>query len=117
MDNQPVCGWRRYLGFNALRIQRHSYTALGYVDFGNGQPGLYVLKGNAALTGTALDPTIFGSILLPDNHKSPPGSGYSANILYRCPKPGALPIGNREGSRQSIISRQTIHQQLFTDTW
>ena len=55
-------------GFNALRIQRHSYTALGYVDFGNTQPGLYVLKGNAALTGTALDPTIFGGILLPDNH-------------------------------------------------
>ncbi len=55
-------------GFNALRVQQHSYTVLGFVDFRNTQPGLYVLKGNAALTGTALDPTLYGSILLPDNH-------------------------------------------------
>jgi len=52
---------------NALRIQNHS---LGAYDFRNGRPGLYALKGSAAVKGTALDDAIFGSILLPDN-KSP----------------------------------------------
>ncbi len=49
---------------NALRIQSKS---LGAFDFRNGQPGLYGLKGNAALDGTALSEAAFGSILLPDN--------------------------------------------------
>ncbi len=52
---------------NALRIQNHS---LGVYDFRNGKPGLYPLKGAAAVKGTALDDAIFGTILLPDN-KSP----------------------------------------------
>lgn len=52
---------------NALRIQNHS---LGAYDFRNGRPGLYALKGSAAVKGTALDDAIFGNILLPDN-KSP----------------------------------------------
>lgn len=52
---------------NALRIQNHS---LGAYDFRNGRPGLYPLKGSAAVKGTALDDAIFGNILLPDN-KSP----------------------------------------------
>ncbi len=52
---------------NALRIQNHS---LGAYDFRNGKPGLYGLKGSAAVKGTALDDAIFGNILLPDN-KSP----------------------------------------------
>jgi len=52
---------------NALRIQNHS---LGAYDFRNGRPGLYPLKGSAAVRGTALDDAIFGTILLPDN-KSP----------------------------------------------
>lgn len=52
---------------NALRIQSKS---LGAYDFRNGKPGLYPLKGSAAVSGTALDDAIFGTILLPDN-KSP----------------------------------------------
>ncbi len=48
--------------FSKLRIQRNS---LGMFDFGNGQNGLYGLKGNAALAGTALDDAIFGTLLLP----------------------------------------------------
>ncbi|WP_428664093.1 DUF4331 domain-containing protein [Runella sp.] len=52
---------------NALRIQKAS---LGSFDFRNGKPGLYGLKGNAALNGTALSEAAFGSILLPDD-KSP----------------------------------------------
>ena len=48
---------------NALRIQSKS---LGSFDFRNGKPGLYGLKGNAALDGTALAEAAFGGILLPD---------------------------------------------------
>ncbi len=52
--------------FSALRIQRNS---LGSFDFGNGQNGLFGLKGNAALDGTALDDAVFGTLLLPDSAK------------------------------------------------
>ncbi len=50
-------------GLSDLRIQSKS---LGSFDFRNGKPGLAVLKGNAALDGTALSEKAFGSILLPD---------------------------------------------------
>nr|WP_308425683.1 DUF4331 domain-containing protein [Dyadobacter beijingensis] len=49
---------------SALRIQANS---LGAFDFRNGKPGLYGLKGSSALTGTALDDAVFGTLLLPDN--------------------------------------------------
>jgi hypothetical protein len=49
-----------------LRIQRNSLGAFG---FGNGQNGLYPLKGNAALAGSALDDAIFGTLLLPAANK------------------------------------------------
>lgn len=48
--------------FNALRIQSHS---LNTYDFRDGALGLYGLKGNPALAGTALDDAIFGKLLLP----------------------------------------------------
>ncbi|MEO5581832.1 MAG: DUF4331 family protein, partial [Saprospiraceae bacterium] len=48
--------------FSKLRIQRNS---LGSFDFGNGHNGLFGLKGNAALAGTALDDAVFGTLLLP----------------------------------------------------
>ncbi|MEO8066715.1 MAG: DUF4331 domain-containing protein [Flavobacteriales bacterium] len=48
--------------FAGLRIQRNS---LGAFDFGNGGNGLYPLKGTSAVTGTALDDAIFGTLLLP----------------------------------------------------
>ena len=48
--------------FEQLRIQRNSLQGF---DFGNGQDGLYVLKGSAAVEGTALDDDIFGTLLLP----------------------------------------------------
>lgn len=51
-------------GLSDLRIQTKS---LGSFDFRNGKPGLYALKGSAAVAGTALDDAIFGTILLPDN--------------------------------------------------
>jgi hypothetical protein len=45
-----------------LRIQKNS---LGQFGFGNGQNGLFGLKGNAALNGTALAENAFGALLLP----------------------------------------------------
>lgn len=48
--------------FKPLRIQKNS---LGSFGFGNGQDGLYPLKGTSAVTGTALDDAIFGTLLLP----------------------------------------------------
>ena len=47
-----------------LRIQRNSLGAYG---FGNDQQGLYPLKGNAALNGTALADNAFGNLLLKKN--------------------------------------------------
>jgi hypothetical protein len=49
---------------NQLRIQSKS---LGAFDFRNYKKGLWPLKGNPALAGTALDDAIFGTILLPDS--------------------------------------------------
>lgn len=48
--------------FRGLRIQSSS---LGSFDFRNGHDGLFGLKGNVALAGTALDDAIFGTLLLP----------------------------------------------------
>lgn len=45
-----------------LRIQRNSLQAF---DFGNGNDGLFGLKGSEAVAGTALDDAIFGTLLLP----------------------------------------------------
>jgi hypothetical protein len=50
--------------FKQLRIQKNS---LGQFGFGNGQPGLFGLKGTAAVAGTALDDAVFGTLLLPKN--------------------------------------------------
>ena len=51
-------------GLSALRIQSNSLAAF---DFRNGRQGLFPLKGTTAVTGSALDDAIFGTILLPDN--------------------------------------------------
>ena len=52
--------------FAPLRIQKNSLGAFG---FGNGQNGLFGLKGNAALNGTALSEANFGGLLLPGPNK------------------------------------------------
>jgi hypothetical protein len=54
---------------NALRIQKASRADVlpGGFDFGNGKKGLWPLKGSVALVGTALDPALFGNLLLPDS--------------------------------------------------
>jgi hypothetical protein len=48
--------------FAGLRIQKSSLQGF---DFSNGADGLYGLKGNPALAGTALDDAVFGTLLLP----------------------------------------------------
>ena len=48
--------------FKPLRVQKNSLGAFG---FGDGQDGLYSLKGTSAVKGTALDDAIFGTLLLP----------------------------------------------------
>ena len=49
-----------------LRIQRNSLAQVfGGFDFGNGNDGLWPLKGSPAVAGTALDDAIFGTLLLP----------------------------------------------------
>jgi hypothetical protein len=53
--------------FSALRVQKASQTVLGNVNFSNGNQGLNVLAGNAALNGTALDAALFGGYLLRAN--------------------------------------------------
>ena len=54
--------------FTPLRIQKNSlacaFGGTGF-GFGNGQNGLYGLKGNALLNGTALAENAFGGLLLP----------------------------------------------------
>jgi hypothetical protein len=52
--------------FGPLRIQKKS---LGAFNFSNGADGLFGLKGNAALEGTALDDKVFGTLLLPAKGK------------------------------------------------
>jgi len=48
----------------ALRVQSLS---LNTYDFRNGMPGLFPLAGSPAVTGTALDPALFGNYLLRAN--------------------------------------------------
>jgi hypothetical protein len=60
-------------GLAALRIQSNS---LAQFDFRNGRQGLYSLKGTTAVTGTAFDDAIFGTVLLPEN-----GSPRSVDLL------------------------------------
>ena len=54
-------------GLSKLRVQTASQTAVGAFDFRNGKPGLYPLKNQPILNGTALSDANYGTILLPDN--------------------------------------------------
>ena len=58
--------------FSQLRIQKNSLQQFG---FGNGQNGLFPLKGSPALNGTALSEANFGALLLPG-----PGKPRSVDI-------------------------------------
>ena len=63
-----LCIWMmHYLAVLFLHLHPCAFKKIHWVhlDFGNGQNGLYGLKGNPALAGTALDDAIFGKLLLP----------------------------------------------------
>jgi len=59
--------------FANLRVQTNS---LGAYDFGYGKDGLFALKGNPALDGTALAEAAFGGLLLPG-----PGNARSVDLF------------------------------------
>jgi hypothetical protein len=62
-------------GLSQLRIQEMSPTIFGPIDFTNGADGLFPLFGDPATQGTALDPALFGTILLQ------PGEPRSVDLL------------------------------------
>jgi hypothetical protein len=84
--------------FAALRIQRNSLGAYG---FGNNQSGLYGLKGNPALAGTAFDPTTYGGLLLP-NDSSP----RSVDIwpIFNTGVPNAIPYQLASGKNGNPLA-------------
>lgn len=69
-----------------LRIQKNS---LGMYGFGDGQDGLYPLKGSAVVQGTALDDAIAGNLLLPG-----PGKPRSVDIwpIFHTGVPNLIPF-------------------------
>lgn len=71
--------------FSPLRVQKNSLGAYG---FGNGQDGLYALKGSSAVAGTALDDAAFGNLLLPG-----PGKPRSVDLwpIFHTGAPNLIP--------------------------
>lgn len=91
-----------------LRIQTNS---LGAFDFRNGKDGLYVLKGNPALAGTALDDAIFGTLLLPA-----PGSPRSVDLwpIFHTGVPNLIPYQLATGKLDNplMAGKPFIHNFL-----
>jgi hypothetical protein len=83
MDNSLFGG--AVPAMSKLRIQRNS---LGSFDFGFGKDGLFGLKGNPALAGTALDDAVFGTLLLPG-----PGKARSVDLwpIFHTGVPNVIP--------------------------
>lgn len=94
--------------FTPLRIQTNS---LGMFDFRNGKDGLYVLKGNPALAGTALDDAIFGTLLLPA-----PGSPRSVDLwpIFHTGVPNLIPYQLATGKMDNPLAagKPFIHNFL-----
>ena len=84
--------------------------SLGAFDFRNGKPGLFGLKGNPALDGTALAEAAFGGILLPDT-KSP--RAVDLLPIFYTGVPNLAPYQLATGKARQPIGRwQAFHQQL-----
>ncbi len=94
--------------FTPLRIQSSS---LGSFDFRNGKDGLYVLKGNVALNGTALDDAIFGTLLLPA-----PGKPRSVDLwpIFHTGVPNLIPYQLATGKMDNPLAagKPFIHNFL-----
>ncbi len=91
-----------------LRIQKKSLGAFG---FANGMDGLYPLKGNAALNGTALAENAFGSVLLPG-----PGKPRSVDLfpLFHTGVPNLIPyqLAIGKGENPLAAGKPFIHNFL-----
>lgn len=94
--------------FAPLRIQSAS---LGSFDFRNGQDGLYGLKGNAALAGTALDDAVFGTLLLPA-----PGKPRSVDLwpAFHTGVPNVIPyqLATGKGGNPLAAGKPFVHNFL-----
>jgi Domain of unknown function (DUF4331) len=95
---------------NALRIQSKS---LGSFDFRNGKPGLFGLKGNPALNGTALAEAAFGGILLPDN-KSPRAVDLLPIFYTGVPNIAPYQLATGKGGNPLAIGKPFINNFLPT---
>ena len=95
-------------GFSKLRIQRNS---LGAFDFGNGNDGLFGLKGSAAVAGTALDDAVFGTLLLPG-----PGKPRSVDLwpIFHTGVPNVRPyqLATGKGGNPLAAGKPFIHNFL-----
>ncbi len=96
--------------FTPLRVQRNSLQSF---DFGNGNDGLFPLKGSAAVAGTALDDAIFGTLLLPAA-----GQPRSVDIwpAFHTGVPNFPPYQLATGKGGNPLA-ETVCQQLFTEWW
>jgi hypothetical protein len=95
---------------NALRIQSKS---LGSFDFRNGKPGLFGLKGNPALNGTALAEAAFGGILLPDN-KSPRAVDLLPIFYTGVPNLAPYQLATGKGGNPLAVGKPFINNFLPT---
>jgi hypothetical protein len=95
-------------GFSKLRIQTKS---LGAFDFGFGKDGLFSLKGNPALAGTALDDAVFGTLLLPG-----PGKARSVDLwpAFHTGVPNLRPyqLATGKGGNPLAAGKPFIHNFL-----
>lgn len=91
-----------------LRIQQNS---LQLFDFGYGKDGLYGLKGNPALAGTALDDAVFGTLLLPG-----PGKARSVDLwpAFHTGVPNVIPYQLATGKNGNPLAagKPFIHNFL-----
>ena len=95
---------------NALRIQSKS---LGAFDFRNGKPGLFGLKGNPALNGTALAEAAFGGILLP-NATSPRAVDLLPIFYTGVPNLAPYQLATGKGGNPLAIGKPFINNFLPT---
>ncbi|MBV6438624.1 MAG: hypothetical protein EPGJADBJ_00248 [Saprospiraceae bacterium] len=94
--------------FAPLRVQRNSLQSF---DFGYGKDGLYGLKGNPALDGTALDDAVFGILLLPG-----PGKARSVDLwpIFHTGVPNVRPyqLATGKGGNPLATGKPFIHNFL-----
>ena len=97
----------------ALRGLRIQHKSMGSFDFGDGKNGLYGLKGNAALIGTALDPAIAGNLLLPG-----PNEPRSVDLwpIFNTGVPNLAPyqLATNKGSNPLAAGKPFINNYLPT---